>query len=369
MGFKYEKITSKRNNKIYQYFIRRYKKDTYNYNHFKRIINDQEVLLTNEDSEIKRIYDAYNFLMSNVKTGIASETIKIMYYMFFLEEIEKFKADDKIYAVSGRNDFPMHIMYKGYYYDEETKLYYCMSRYYSPEFRRFISPDKCDYLETEEPNGLNLYCYCGNDPVNNYDPSGHSAILIGMLIGFGVGALIGGGFEIAKQAYNGGDWNWDMSSWDWGQIGLSALGGGVAGAISSISFGSGVIGYLTTFATGGIGSVLGGIISGSVTDLQSVLIAFGVGAVANVVARGITALINKGVSAGAQKALSNPIFDDMTLGDLASSALKNNGYSPAYNKLLNQAANLVLKANGQWARSSMYSFANAGISSLLSGWY
>ncbi len=34
-----------------------------------------------------------------------------------------------------------------------------------------------------------------------------------------------------------------------------------------------------------------------------------------------------------------------------------------------QGANLVLKANGQWARSSMYSFANAGISSLLSGWY
>ena len=57
-------------------------------------------------------------------------------------------------------------MYKGYYYDEETKLYYCMSRYYSPEFRRFISPDKCNYLEAEEPNGLNLYCYCVNDPVN-----------------------------------------------------------------------------------------------------------------------------------------------------------------------------------------------------------
>ena len=40
-----------------------------------------------------------------------------------------------------------------------------------------------------------------------------------------------------------------------------------------------------------------------------------------------------------------------------------------YNKLLNYAGNLVLKANGQWARSSMYSLANAGISSFLSGWY
>lgn len=160
-----------------------------------------------------------------------------------------------------------------------------------------------------------------------------------------------------------------MSSWNWGQIGLSTLGGAVAGAVSSISFGSGVFGYLAAFATGGIGSVLGGKISGSVTDLQSGLIAFGLGAVANVVARGITALINNGVSAGAQKALNNPIFDDMTLGDLAGSGLKNNGYAPAYNNFLNYTDKLVLKANGQWARSSIYSFANAGISSLLSGWY
>ena len=90
-----------------------------------------------------------------------------------------------MYALSSRNDFPMHIMYKGYYYDEETKLYYCMSRYYSPEFRRFIGPDKCNYLEAEEPNGLNLYCYCNNDPVNNYDPTGHLAIstIIGIVVG------------------------------------------------------------------------------------------------------------------------------------------------------------------------------------------
>ena len=31
--------------------------------------------------------------------------------------------------------------YKGYYYDEETKLYYLTSRYYDPEVGRFITPD------------------------------------------------------------------------------------------------------------------------------------------------------------------------------------------------------------------------------------
>ena len=64
-------------------------------------------------------------------------------------------------------------IYKGYNYDVETGLYYCNSRYYSPELRRFISPDSIDYLDPESINGLNLYAYCGNDPVNRFDPTGH----------------------------------------------------------------------------------------------------------------------------------------------------------------------------------------------------
>ena len=66
------------------------------------------------------------------------------------------------------------IRYRGYYYDENTKLYYLNARYYSPEFRRFISPDDTYYLDPENVNGLNLYCYCNNDPVNFVDPSGRS---------------------------------------------------------------------------------------------------------------------------------------------------------------------------------------------------
>ena len=66
------------------------------------------------------------------------------------------------------------IRYRGYYYDENTKLYYLNSRYYSPEFRRFISPDDTNYLVPKNVNGCNLYCYCGNDPVMNVDPTGNS---------------------------------------------------------------------------------------------------------------------------------------------------------------------------------------------------
>ena len=55
--------------------------------------------------------------------------------------------------------------YKGYYYDVETQLFYCNSRYYSPELCRFISPDSIEHLDPESINGLNLYCYCANNSV------------------------------------------------------------------------------------------------------------------------------------------------------------------------------------------------------------
>ena len=64
------------------------------------------------------------------------------------------------------------IRYRGYYYDEDTKLYYLKARYYSPEFRRFISPDDTNYLDPNKINGLNLYAYCRNNPVMYYDPTG-----------------------------------------------------------------------------------------------------------------------------------------------------------------------------------------------------
>ncbi len=64
------------------------------------------------------------------------------------------------------------IRYRGYYYDEDTKLYYLNSRYYNPEWRRFISPDDTAYIDPENPIGLNLYAYCENNPVMGYDPFG-----------------------------------------------------------------------------------------------------------------------------------------------------------------------------------------------------
>ena len=80
--------------------------------------------------------------------------------------------------------------YRGYYYDAESGFYFLNARYYNPAWRRFISPDDTAYLDPETPNGLNLYAYCNNDPVNYADPNGHFvitlfAVFVAAAIGFG----------------------------------------------------------------------------------------------------------------------------------------------------------------------------------------
>lgn len=65
--------------------------------------------------------------------------------------------------------------YRSYYYDTETGLYYLQTRYYDPELGRFISQDSIEYADPQSINGLNLYAYCGNNPVMGYDPSGMKA--------------------------------------------------------------------------------------------------------------------------------------------------------------------------------------------------
>ena len=65
--------------------------------------------------------------------------------------------------------------YRGYYYDDETELYYLNSRYYDPEMGRFVNAD--GYVSTGQGVlGNNMFTYCGNNPANYFDESGQDPI-------------------------------------------------------------------------------------------------------------------------------------------------------------------------------------------------
>ena len=125
-------------------------------------------------------------------------------------------------------------------------MFYCNSRYYVPEWCRWLNADSIEYLDPSNINGMNLYAYCNNDPVNKIDPSGHFAIsltVLGLIIGAVVGATAGGvvAYDVAKKS---GAEGWELAGWTM----LGIVGGGVVGG----ALGAGA-GALATKATGILG--------------------------------------------------------------------------------------------------------------------
>ena len=112
------------------------------------------------------------------------------------------------------------IRYRGYYYDAETGLYYLNSRYYNPEYKRFLNADGL----TNSPGSY--YAYCEGNPVMFVDPSGYfvlSTFLICLGIGIVAGGILGGytayqyGAELGSEEF-------------WKGVGVGALIGGIIGA-------------------------------------------------------------------------------------------------------------------------------------------
>lgn len=62
--------------------------------------------------------------------------------------------------------------YKGYYYDSESGMYYCKTRYYVPLWGRWLNADNPKNLILTNASILNNYGYCSNSPINYRDKNG-----------------------------------------------------------------------------------------------------------------------------------------------------------------------------------------------------
>lgn len=76
------------------------------------------------------------------------------------------------------------ITYRSYHYEFETGYYFLSTRYYSPEFHRFINADFL--IDNRGIITQNLFQYCGNNPIINADSSGN---LFGAIVGIGLLAI------------------------------------------------------------------------------------------------------------------------------------------------------------------------------------
>ena len=149
--------------------------------------------------------------------------------------------------------------------DDETELYYYGARYYDPAIGRFISADSI-VPDFSDPQTLNRYSYCRNNPIIFTDPNGHvawfvpiligaavggvtSAIMgqdigIGMLTGAITGAIFGGiggaikeaavesiTAKVALHAYAGAFAGGFNTAFTGGDVGINALTGGISGGL------------------------------------------------------------------------------------------------------------------------------------------
>ena len=150
--------------------------------------------------------------------------------------------------------------YKSYYYDTENNLYYLNSRYYDSSICRFISPDDISYLDSSIINGLNLYCYCNNNPVMYSDPDGMFALSV-FLISIAIGAAFSLAGEFASDLLDGNGIDHDFKYY---------LAAGVSGAIGGMAGGLG-LNFLGSALFSAVGDVTSGIITKEIDTGKEVL--------------------------------------------------------------------------------------------------
>ena len=147
--------------------------------------------------------------------------------------------------------------YRGYYYDEESGMYYLNSRYYHPEIGRFINADDFDILGVQgDLYDKNLFAYCDNNPIMRADNGGYFWNIV-------AGAAIGGLFELGGQLLSGKS----LSEVNWAKVGVATLAGGVTAAV----------GPLAGAAISGVANISLDVMSGE-RDVKKLLVSGAIGA-------------------------------------------------------------------------------------------
>ncbi|MBQ7589898.1 MAG: RHS repeat-associated core domain-containing protein [Verrucomicrobia bacterium] len=153
--------------------------------------NIQSMTIYNEDDTTETYY--YIKDASNTVHVLVDEDGLIVEYYYY-DAFGNLKIKNENYQWIPKSNYGNRFLFQGREYDYDTALYYFRARWYEPETGRWLSPDPIGIS-----GGLNLYAFCGNDPVNFVDPMGlwpDWDVVGGYLSGFAEGAIGGAAMMI-----------------------------------------------------------------------------------------------------------------------------------------------------------------------------
>ena len=113
-------------------------------------------------------------LQGDVIAIVDKDAQTVARYSYDAWGVPEIKLDSSPCQIATINPF----RYRGYYYDEDTNLYYLQSRYYNSSIGRFLNSDDVDYLGMAGTSAsYNLLAYCENNSINFVDYFGHAPSL------------------------------------------------------------------------------------------------------------------------------------------------------------------------------------------------
>ena len=158
---------------------------------------------------------------SNIITDSSGQAVQLIEYTPF--------------GKTSLNDGSIDVAHKftGKELDLDTGLYYYGARYYNPHLGRFVTPDSI-IQDPYDPQTLNRYAYCRNNPVKYVDPSGN----IYQPVRWALNSI----FNFVRGIFSGGRFSGGFSpgrfaaSWAW------SSGEGI-GKFAGIEIGMGIYNY------------------------------------------------------------------------------------------------------------------------------
>jgi RHS repeat-associated protein len=108
-------------------------------------------------------------------TGTDGATVASYAYDEFGKALNVLTGKERGKQYSKQGNIIQPFAFTGYLQDDLSDNYYAHARYYDPNSGRFISKDQDIFMHIEDPESLNLYEYCKNNPIDYYDPTGNDA--------------------------------------------------------------------------------------------------------------------------------------------------------------------------------------------------